>query len=523
MTIEEILEHFPTNISDEIKAYVTDRLLVRSRYIFTWREKRQQWGYCTHCRTTFKTSNLKHLTDTNCPNCESHCQSRQSGVSRSKLMDEGYFVYYEKSTYDPDTIIARGIYVMRDYRKAFRNVDTKYMIRASYLFAPGRSAMLKRYAYFSDWDENDHIGEWQRCKTIYSLFTPVSANGWGGFKDMYLSYSRESIAAAVAGTPFRYSTWEKYDVEDMTKFFGFYANYPCIEYLTKLGFTDIVRAKLTGGNTFGAINWRGKTIMKVLKLTKDDLKEIKSKEINVDTYFLHILHLSRKDGSNFTFEEIFRFDKELSGYLSDFKQFMGYTTMRRAFSYIEKQTTVKDSVKGKPHYGSSGSVIYAWRDYIRDCTTLGFDLTSERILFPSNLYKAHQATIKQVKVKEDELINKKLADRVKKLQHYCFEDSGLLIRPAASTKELIDEGKALEHCVGTYAQSYAEGRSIILFIRKVDDPQKPYFTMEIRNDQVSQCRGKKNCDMDKTVKAFVETFKAQRLTKPEKIRVPVAV
>ena len=47
---------------------------------------------------------------------------------------------------------------------------------------------------------------------------------------------------------------------------------------------------------------------------------------------------------------------------------------------------------------------------------------------------------------------------------------------------------------------------MILFVRKENEPDIPYFTLEYKDGKVAQCRGEHNCPMTKDVKAFVEAF-----------------
>ena len=79
-----------------------------------------------------------------------------------------------------------------------------------------------------------------------------------------------------------------------------------------------------------------------------------------------------------------------------------------------------------------------------------------------------------------------------------------MIRPCANEEELILEGKLLHHCVATYAKSYAEGRTAILFIRRTSEPDKPFFTLEFdeKAKRVRQNRGLRNCDRTPEVTAF---------------------
>lgn len=108
--------------------------------------------------------------------------------------------------------------------------------------------------------------------------------------------------------------------------------------------------------------------------------------------------------------------------------------------------------------------------------------------------------------------------RVKALEKYSYENKslGILIRPAASTKELIEEGKALCHCVGGYASRYASGATNILVIRKINEPDKPYFTLELNRGAIVQVRGKHNCAPTGEVKKFIKAFELAKLNKKGK-------
>ena len=44
-------------------------------------------------------------------------------------------------------------------------------------------------------------------------------------------------------------------------------------------------------------------------------------------------------------------------------------------------------------------------------------------------------------------------------------------------KEIEDEGRILSHCVGGYAERHAMGKLSIMFLRKVSEPDKPYYTV----------------------------------------------
>ena len=101
----------------------------------------------------------------------------------------------------------------------------------------------------------------------------------------------------------------------------------------------------------------------------------------------------------------------------------------------------------------------------------------------------------------------------------------LMIVIPSSAEDLRREGQILHHCVGTYVERVAEGKTTILFIRKTESPEEPYYTMEWRDEKVIQCRGMRNKDMTPDVEAFVTAFERKmneaddRLMQRQRVRV----
>ena len=86
-----------------------------------------------------------------------------------------------------------------------------------------------------------------------------------------------------------------------------------------------------------------------------------------------------------------------------------------------------------------------------------------------------------------------------------YREEKLLIRAAESPEELAKESAALHHCVRTYVDKVARGDCAILFIRKVSEPDKPYFTLELSpKGDIAQCRGSHNCACPQEVTEFLE-------------------
>ncbi|MGG0939196.1 PcfJ domain-containing protein [Brevibacillus centrosporus] len=493
----EFIAHFAPTISQELCDYVRDVVLLKSRYIFTTRERGLQYGYCTHCKTKSRTK-LKHNQEAVCTNCQSVCIVKASGVGRKYLTDAAYVVVYEKSVINPKAMVARGLIVRRDYRDDYINVETQFRTEALYLFEMGNSKMYRS----APWRKEG----WYKENTVQSDF----------YKINYRSHCPEHfLKKALKGTPYEYSTWETYREGDNVKFFALFSRYPCIEYLTKLKMKYFVTAKLYGQKTYGAINWNGKRVDQVLKLEKQRVKEFLGfvDEPRANPLTLRLYQIACKEKSSLTLGELNTMADKYDDCFEYFKKMLKYATIRQAHGYISRQTAQEKKAR-RP--SSVRDILITWKDYLHDCELLGMDLTDVSVLFPSKLYRAHQNTIEQVKVKEDEELSRKIQLRKEILEKYQFVDMGFLIRAARDSKELIEEGKALKHCVGNYAERYATGKCDILVIRKMEQPDEPYYTMEIQNGKIFQCRGFKNCDMTDEVKRFVDAFRKSRLEKKEK-------
>jgi hypothetical protein len=515
LDIEDCMVHINQQITPEIEEYATDDVFLDSRYIFTTRKGKKQFGYCTHCHSEYLNSScLIHGSEVKCPVCQSVCIVKSAGRGHETLVDEAYFTYYEKSIIDPQVIVAKGIYAVRDYSVSYREIKTQYYAVALYVFVPNiGGTMLKRewfwYGEESRHHPGMHQGHYVKAATVHMLKREH-------FKKVRLGYSLESIAEAIKGTPFQYSTWENYDHDDMTAFFDLYARYPCVEYLTKLDLDHLVTQKMDGYKTHGVINWRGKSLLKVLKLSKQEFNEIRQRKIFITYDFLHVLQTAKKNRWDLSIPEILDMSCQMNIYFLElFQKFLVYGSPKKIFQYLKNQFN-RDQV----FHSSKYSVLTSWRDYLDDCEKLKMDPSREEIIFPKSLYRAHQNTIERIKLKENKGLDKQIKARVKKLQKYCFECGDLLIRPANSYKELLAEGNALSHCVASYGKRYAEGKTIILFIRKRSEPNQPFYTVEIIKNDITQVRGHKNCAPTPEVKRFMEAFESAKLGKKIKVRIP---
>lgn len=168
--------------------------------------------------------------------------------------------------------------------------------------------------------------------------------------------------------------------------------------------------------------------------------------------------------------------------------------------YLKKQSEV---------YGHTRhDALMYWSDYVQMATLNGSDLAHNRnLLYPQNVKAEHD----HLMINKDELKNRRyendIKSRAKLLKKLEFEDDNFIIVPLGSVVEFAKESNVLNHCVKTYIERCSKGETNIFGLRKKDDPETPYFTVNISNSgDLIQNRGKHNCDPPKKVKAFVKKW-----------------
>ncbi len=168
-----------------------------------------------------------------------------------------------------------------------------------------------------------------------------------------------------------------------------------------------------------------------------------------------------------------------------------------------------------------------YRDYWDMAQKLGHDMSSHDVLYPKDLQVAHDRAMKLQKYMAKAKLHPFFLDREKELSSLSWEHEGILIRPVADERELIDEGDALHHCVGSYAERHSKGGCSILLIRRTEEPDKPWYTLNLNigTGTVTENRGSRNCARTPEVVAFEaawlkakakEIQKLQRAAKKQK-------
>lgn len=161
----------------------------------------------------------------------------------------------------------------------------------------------------------------------------------------------------------------------------------------------------------------------------------------------------------------------------------------------------------------------SYMDYLVACDWLKLDFSDTKVLFPRNFQEVHDnytAQYGEWKREQDRIEEERIrAEREKrnaeemrtlgerlratsdKFSFLSYGNGGYLVLVAKSKQDLIDEGSALGHCVGRmdYDKRMANGKEVICFIRKKEEPSKPFVTAQVivgDSLRVNQCYGYKD-------------------------------
>lgn len=170
-------------------------------------------------------------------------------------------------------------------------------------------------------------------------------------------------------------------------------------------------------------------------------------------------------------------------------------SLEQAMNYIERQR--REQYKGK----SAKAVINQYEDYMSMCEELHKDTTDEMVFRPRELKRRHGEAVAGIKEHEAQITADEYsrrypeAERVLNLIAGKFEYSNekyMIVVPRKNI-EIVLEGRELHHCAGSsdrYFDRIAQQETYICFLRKAEEPGRPYYTIEVEpGGTIRQHRG----------------------------------
>ena len=130
-----------------------------------------------------------------------------------------------------------------------------------------------------------------------------------------------------------------------------------------------------------------------------------------------------------------------------------------------------------------------WSDYLRMLRDLEADLADTKLVYPNSLKREHDKAARKLEQVQNERLKERFEKKAEENEWLAYKGKTLSAVIPHQMTELYEEGRKLNHCVGTYAKCVADGSSIIAFVRKNNNTSEPYCTVEIRGKNIVQAKG----------------------------------
>ncbi len=355
--------------------------------------------------------------------------------------------------------------------------------------------------YSNYWNRQCFIGKWETRKTFTDRV-----------EDVYMAeiYQPEEIPNVLKGTFAENSKVDIYLQCSATTYpvtyLRLYQRYPNVENLIMNGLGGYVNKLIQSStsyikNTPTLKNFKGLKLKKakpneILGISKEELRCIKQNEWDSSKIDLYV----HTHTQGVTLQNI---DRIVHKYGSRIEPLIGTgADIQKTMRYIEKQN------KNLEDAGTYFNRVQYIVDYWNMLRKNGHYTTDTDILYPQNLVKSHNDEQRIMQIAATKELEKDFKKQYNKLKKYCFTCGGLSIHPAETEIEMIDEGRELHHCVATYAKRHASGQTAIFFIRHINEPDKPYFTLEFdfKNMCVRQNSGLRHRARTPEVEKFEEKW-----------------
>ena len=307
---------------------------------------------------------------------------------------------------------------------------------------------------------------------------------------------------------------------DPGKYLYLWQTYPVLEQIVKAGLFQLVDDILEYRAT-DAIKRKGRKPTEFLSVTKKEFRRLR--DMNGGAKELKWLQFEKSSGRIIKDEEIYWMAKEELE-----PKNLQFVLDRMSICQV-RHYLVKQSEKSGDDISH---ILQVWKDYLSMAGKLRLDVYDSIIYRTSDLQRRHSEAVIQMEEKKKEIRRRELEEKYVGFQEqlialkekYEFSAGEYQIVAPKSIDDILYEGDTLHHCVNktdNYFDRIASKESYILFLRKKENPEVPFYTLEAEPDgTIRQKRAefdRQNKDIDE-VTSFLRLWQKEiqkRLTKKD--------
>lgn len=479
--------------------WVKTNVFKNERYLFYDAKKRKQ-GICAYCgKVVDLDGKQKHNAYGKCKACGSKIQYKAKGKV-PRVINRKQAIYLQKTE---DGFLARYVIVTKISSPEGEEYRSHEVALATY---DGKKIWYD-YCMVSEFSGKEY---WTDAKTL-------DMNGWSTEGYLYTRNAKQ----VLKNTKFQYAPvveWMKHEKKEIPlgDFLMKYKHSPFLEFFIKVRLYRLTKDYI---RMYG--KWEGKNPKEILGINKQRIKRL----IQIDGGICALEWLRYEEQQNIKIsQQVIMWLQSNCITVKNCKSILEeIRSIDRMVNYIKKQ-------KGEPF-----ELVITWRDYLRMAKREGMDIADSIVRFPKNLQARHDQLVAMSEEKAEErritdyskAFDEQIQERLPGVTRYFWENEEYMIIPAGKCEELVIEGRTLHHCVGRdafYMRRMAEGASWILFLRKKENLEQAYYTIEIdvQSDEILQCYSefdrKPDWDViEKILNKFKQSIKQKRKKQKGKV------
>ena len=452
--------------------------------------------FCTACgQHFFEPRDRKHTAKhyTHCPQCGAEISpARWRDRARLESIQFAYHVFQHGEGAD----VWLRSYQVRTNRD-FMGRKYEFFEYCRILFQQGAA---HKWTRSRSWDYGESA--WEPVKQIClkrwtGAFGKVRDDFWAG------GTMEEMEGSCLQYVPMGEVMWR---LNEPVNFLALWCKYPAVEYVWKMGFQTWFRQREQGqGDVFSrVVNLRATRPDRLFPhLTKGEIKLLRGNPGSMDINAVALYQRIKKAGAVEPGAAGMEFAREVN--MSRYIDFFALAercgaTPRELRKYLQKQA-------GRHAGACVHIVMQELDDYLGQLNRLGVQ-GGDRM--PRDLHEAHERLSARERKLKNAPLNSKFRARRHLLRWMCWKHDGMFIRPVDSAEEITREGEQQSNCVAGYAKRHAEGKTIILLLRKCSAPGESWHTVEIDPATLAckQCFGHGNAQRTPEAAAFMEAYLA---------------
>ena len=456
-------------------AHWADKVAVRENFIFYhYKRGGAKTGYCTFCGKEVPISGHPyHNKEGRCTRCRHPVVFKALGRAGYFQTDKYYAYLIQRCR---DGFVIREFWANRTYRKDRLPHSEPYWHE------------FRRSIY-------DHSGE---VRSYYWGMYCQRETRWIAGSPCYYAYYGDQSGRVYGKTlpslekkelrQTGLAEWiRSHPITDPEKYLAVWKRLPQMEQIWKAGLQRLTKECFNNCDSVRKLVLCPSEPGLIRALGLDAQKFRRLRQLDGDTETLAWLQLEKKTGQRIPDEMLHWFQKERIS-AKDLLFIADRMSLVQIKNYLQRQKQYFD--------GSCQQALTTWQDYLAMAERLHYDTSDEIVYRVRKLRQRHDELVLQSEAGSLEEQASKMAAKyphvnaicVELQEKYTYSDDDYTVLAPQDIFEIIKEGRMLHHCVGNdgagerYYDRMERRESFIMFLRRTEEPNDPYYTLEIEPD-----------------------------------------